>query len=342
MPKTKIISTLGPASTGQSVLRQMALAGMDVVRLNFSHGKYEEHIERIRLVRRVAKNLKRDIPILQDLEGHRVRIGKLKNAKKPLVLHRQQELWVTNEDVRGTEREIPIDYHGSLEDIRKGQCIYIDDGKVALRVKKSGKSRLLTAVEVGGELIARKGINIPGAELKFSGLSDKDKADLEFGIKNRVNYIAQSFVRDRDDVMLVRNYIGNRLPGCRLIAKIESREGIENLDRILGACDGIMIARGDMGISLPVYEVPLRQKQIIYKCNRARKFVITATQMLESMVTNPVPTRAEVSDVANAIIDGTDFVMLSAETAVGEHPVETVDMMNRIIEFTERTCALAA
>ena len=336
MPTTKIICTLGPASDSITTIRKMAVAGMDVVRLNFSHGTHDEHGRRIELVRTMNRKCRRRIRILQDLEGHRIRVGKLPGGK-PLPLKKRQHLWLTTVPSSRDGNAVPIEYSGSLGSIKKGQDVFIDDGNIALKVVKSEKRRLLAEVVVANELKEHKGVNIPGAKLEFGGLKEKDKKDICFGIANRVDYIAQSFVRNRRDMLEVRSLVKDSLPNCKLIAKIESREGILNIDEILRVSDGIMIARGDMGISIPIYEVPVIQKRIIKKCNEENKLVITATQMLESMTRNPIPTRAEVGDVANAILDGTDFVMLSGETAVGDYPVETVDMMNRIIAFTEHS-----
>jgi pyruvate kinase len=231
---------------------------------------------------------------------------------------------------------IPFDYTGSLSDIKTGCHIFMDDGNIALKVRGRNKNGISAEVVVGGMLKEHKGINIPDINLKFEGLTDKDKNDLLFGIANKVDFIAQSFVRDSDDILCVREFINHYGFNCPLIAKIENRQGIGNIDRILKVCEGIMIARGDMGVSLPIYEVPMMQKMIIKKCASCRDFVITATQMLESMTENIRPTRAEVSDVANAIIDGSDYVMLSGETAAGRYPVEAVKMMSDIIKFTEK------
>ena len=228
---------------------------------------------------------------------------------------------------------IPFDYEGPLGEIKSGQFIYIDDGNIALMVTGHRKKTLKTKVIVGGLLKEHKGVNIPGVRLTFKGLSEKDRRDIGFCVENEVDYIAQSFVRTKDDILRIRELLFDK--DIQLIAKIENREGIKNIDEIINTSDGIMIARGDMGVSLPIYEIPIIQKEIIKKCNKAKKFVITATQMLESMTENRLPTRAEVTDVANAVIDGSDYVMLSAETAVGHHPVETVRMMNKIIKFTE-------
>ena len=336
MVKTKIIATIGPASDNETILREMILAGMDVARLNFSHGEQIRHQQRIDLIRRLNKKYRRSIKILQDLEGYRIRIGRFK-YKKEIELKKRQVLFLTNEEVLADKNIIPFDYSGNLKDIKIGALIYIDDGNIALTVKGRGRSHLKAEVVIPGVLKENKGVNIPGVRLKFSGVTQKDKEDVEFGIKNRVDYIAQSFVRDKTDVSVIRSLLGSRLADCEIIAKIENREGISNIDKIIEASDGIMIARGDMGVSIPIYEIPVVQKEIIQKCNLAKKFVITATQMLESMVNNIRPTRAEVTDVANAMFDGSDFLMLSAETAIGKHPVEAVKMMNAIIKFTERS-----
>lgn len=335
MYKTKIICTIGPASEDVTVLRKMMLAGMDVARLNFSHSTHRQHKCRIDLIRELNRKYRRHIRILQDLEGYRIRIGRFKERKE-IVLKKRQIILLTNrKDVLGDERIIPFDYEAALSDIKTGSHIYIDDGNIGLLVKGRSKDYLKTEVVIPGILKENKGVNIPDVHLRFTGMTEKDKADIHFGIENKVDYIAQSFVRDKRDILLIKDFIAGRLSGCKIIAKIENRQGICNIDQIIGASDGIMIARGDMGVSIPIYEIPMVQKEIIRKCNRSRKFVITATQMLESMVENLRPTRAEVTDVANAILDGSNFLMLSAETAAGDHPVEAVRMMNQIIGFTE-------
>ena len=334
MPKTKIICTLGPASESQTVLRKMMLAGMDVVRLNFSHGSLGEHLDRMRLVRTLNKKYRRHIRILGDLEGYRIRVGRLKGGKS-ITVNKRQVVWLTQENILGEGNLIPFDYKGPLEKIKKGQHIYIDDGNIALEVSAHEKQKLKTKVVIPGIIKERKGINIPDTCLDFKGLTENDKKDLDFCIENKIDYIAQSFIRSKDDILDLKDYIKNSRHKFKVIAKIENRDGISNIDEIIDVCDGIMVARGDMGISLPIYEVPVIQKTIIKKCNHAKKFVITATQMLESMTENHLPTRAEVSDVANAIIDGSDYVMLSAETAIGLYPEACVDMMNKIIKFTE-------
>jgi len=309
MPRTKIIATLGPVSSNYSVLRKMFAAGLDVVRLNFSYGSYKQHLESIELVRRLNRKYRRHIRIMQDLEGFRIRIGRFKGAKTRFLKNRTV-VWLTKDVEACGPRTIPFDYKGDLGRLKQKQLIFIDDGNLVLRIKSTSANSIKAVVVEGGVLKERKGINIPDVDLGFEGITEKDKKDIEFGIKHRVDYIALSFVRD---------------------------EAIENIDGIIEAADGIMIARGDMGVAIPIHEVPIIQKRIIRKSNAAGKFVITATQMLEHMTEHSRPTRAEVADVANAIIDGTDFVMLSAESAVGRFPYQSVLMMNDIIKFTEKS-----
>lgn len=334
MPKTKIICTLGPSSSSETVIRKMIFSGMDVARLNFSHGQTSEHQRRLDTLKDINKKYRRRVKILQDLEGNRIRVGKLKDAK-PLELKKRQKLWLFKEDVQGDVSGIHIDYEGSFLDIKKNLDIFIDDGNIRLKVLESSRNRLLAEVVIAGTLKESKGVNIPLASLKFPRITQKDKEDIEFGIRNEVDYIAQSFVRDKYDCLNIKKIFKERAPGCLLVSKIESREAIENIDEIIAVSDCILIARGDMGISVPIWEIPIIQKNIIKKCNSKKKPVITATQMLEHMVEFIQPTRAEVTDVANAILDGTNFVMLSAETAVGAYPAAAVWMMNEIIKFTE-------
>jgi pyruvate kinase len=336
MPRTKIIATIGPASSNYTVLRKMYSAGLDVVRLNFSHGSHDKLLNSINLIRKLNSKYGRHIRIMQDLEGFRIRIGRLKGGKTRLLKNRTA-VWLTNDAEANGSRMIPFDYQGDLQRIRAGQLIYIDDGNLILRVKSSSANSIKAVVVEGGILKERKGINIPGVDLEFEGITAKDKKDIEFGIKNGVDYIALSFVRDEKDVQQAASLIKPGLPKCKIVAKIENQQAIDNIDRIIDAADGIMIARGDMGVAIPIQQVPIVQKRIIKKSNAAKKFVITATQMLEHMTEHSRPTRAEVTDVANAIIDGTDFVMLSAETAVGRFPYQSVLMMNEIIKFTEKS-----
>jgi pyruvate kinase len=331
--RTKIIATVGPASRKLPVLRQMMRAGVDVLRLNFSHGLAVEHQYTVDILRRLNRDNRRRIKILPDLEGSRIRIGRLKGAG--IALEKKQVVYLVKEDKRRDAAYIPFDYAGPLEHILPGSWVYIDDGTIALMVTSSTPRYLKLEVVVPGVVREHKGVNIPDVALTFKGLTAKDKADIRFGIKNKVNYIAQSFVRDKEDMLALKDAFKGSGHTPQFIAKIENRQGIKNIDSILYACDGIMVARGDMGVSLPIYEIPVMQKFIIKKCNQRKKFVITATQMLESMTEHLRPTRAEATDVANAILDGTDYLMLSGETAMGKYPVECVRMMNQIARYTE-------
>ncbi len=334
MVKTKIIATLGPASSSYTVIRKMVRAGLDVVRLNFSHGSHEEHLHRLELVRQINKKYRRHVRIMQDLEGYRIRVGRFK-GRNNRILKKRTIIHLVNGGDEGDLRFIPFDYKGDLTKIGPGELIYIDDGNIILKVKSSSKKALKAEVVEGGILKERKGINMPGVRLKFSGITPKDKIDIEFGIRYKVDYVAQSFVRNKKDVNAIRDIIKPRHPECLIVAKIETRDAIKNIDEIIDSSDGIMIARGDMGISVPIYQIPIIQKRIIKKCNKKKKFVITATEMLEHMTESSRPTRAEVTDVANAILDGTDFVMLSAESAVGNWSVKSVETRNDIIKVTE-------
>ncbi len=298
-PRTRIVATLGPASSSETVLRAMFRSGLDIVRLNFSHGNKAGHAARVDAVRTLNRKMRR-----------RIRIG--------------------------DPQRIPFDYESDLEDLVGASHAFLDDGSIVLAIRRITSRGVETRVEVGGTLRERKAINFPGADLHFPALSTKDARDIDFAVEQGLDVLAISFVRSAADVLAVRTYLGGRLPKCRLIAKIENQEGIDNIDTILDAADGMMVARGDMGVCVPIYKVPLIQKDLLKRCRAAGKLSITATQMLESMVENRSPTRAEVCDVANAVLDGTDCVMLSAETAVGRYPGETVSMMNHIIKYTEQ------
>ena len=332
MIKTKIIATLGPTSSSETVLRKMIQNGLDIVRLNFSHGSYEEHKERIEIVRTLNRKMRRAIKIMADLEGFRIRVGRL---QKPLPLNKNTRFYLTQAPDGGDEKEIPFDYHGPLDYIKKGTNIYVDDGKIVLQVESLELKRLKVKVIIGGELKSRKGVNIPEVEFDFSGLTVKDKEDIEFAVVNRVDYIAQSFVRNGQDIRDVRNIVARRLPECRFVAKVENPMALKNIEDIIAESDAVMVARGDLGISVPIYQVPMIQKVLVKQCIAAGKSVIVATQMMESMTEERIPTRAEVSDVANAILDGATHLMLSAETAVGKHPHRVVEMMNKIMSYTE-------
>lgn len=335
MSKTGIICTMGPSTRSVKVLKQMADAGMTVARLNFSHGTIEEYENYISLIRTVNKRYKKNIKILGDLEGHRIRIGKLKGGN-PIELKKGQKLVLVKKDIEGNNKIVSIDYSGPLTDFKRGLAIFIDDGNLKLTVTSVKKDSVETVVEMDYKLKQHKGVNIPDGKLHFIEIEEHDKEHIEFAITNKLDYIANSFVRNKADMKYLKSRVEQTKSKCKLVAKIEDREGIENVSSILDVCDGIMVARGDMGISIPLWTVPVVQKYIIKKCVTRNKFVITATQMLESMVESPVPTRAEVSDVANAIIDGSNFVMLSAETAVGKFPEKAVAMMGNIIKFTEK------
>jgi len=335
MPKTKIVCTVGPASEKKETLLKMARAGMSVMRMNFSHGSHEEHLGHIWRIREINKKYKKNIKILGDLEGYRIRIGRLKDSE-PIKVKKGETVWLTQKNIKGSGNLLPFDYDGPINRIKKGMHVFIDDGNIGLEVLGIEKNKVKARAVIQGVIKERKGIIIPDLKIDMQGLDSKDKSDIDFCVENEVDFIAQSFVRRREDIMAIREYMGGQKHGIGLIAKIENQDGIKNIDSIIGVCDGIMVARGDMGVSLPIYEVPVMQKIIIKKCNKAKKFVITATQMLESMVENHIPTRAEVCDVANAILDGTDYVMLSAETAAGQYPDICVEMMSNVIKYTEK------
>lgn len=334
MVKTKIIATLGPASSTETVIRKMMKAGLDVVRLNCSHSSIDQRLSLIETVRRLNKKYRRRLRILLDLEGPRIRLGRIK-YHRVIPVKKGQIIRLVRGDRLGEGRVIPLDYPGSFLDFKEAENICIDDGLIVLKIEDLTEESVRTRVVVGGLIKERKGVNLPGARLKFVSPTDRDLDNIEFGLQAGVDYIAQSFVRDKGDIERVKQVVRRRGSSCRVVAKIEDRQGVFHREEIIAASDGVMVARGDLGVSLPIWEVPMIQKKIIRRCNQKGKFVITATQMLESMVEHLRPTRAEVADVANAILDGTDFVMLSAETAVGLYPVEAVKMMNEIIKFTE-------
>jgi len=333
--RTRIIATVGPACHDTQTLWRMVEEGVSVFRFNFSHGTMEDHVRTLERVRKVQRRLGRRISVLQDLAGHRIRIGRLTGAQ-PVTLKTGQHFVLSRQPLLGTSHSVWLDYPDTFHRIHRHQMIFVDDGKIHLKVLRSTDNRLMTEVVQGGVLGERKGVNIPGAPLDFPPISQKDVQDLAFTLTHHVEYVAQSFVRDAGDVLEVKRQLARLRPQPHVIAKIENREGIKNFAAILRVADGIMVARGDLGISLPIYEIPILQKWMIAACNHVGKPVITATQMLEHMIDYPSPTRAEVSDVANAVIDGSNFVMLSGETAAGRYPVETVRMMRTIIEHTER------
>ncbi|MER3537065.1 MAG: pyruvate kinase [Thermus sp.] len=331
--RTKIVATLGPKSSTKETLLALVEAGANVFRLNFSHGTPEDHRTRVRLVREVAEETGKTLAILQDLQGPKIRIGRFRSGK--VVLEPGQPFVLTRERVEGDETRVSVSYEGLPEDVGPGQVLLLDDGKIRLRVEKVEGDEIHTRVEVGGVLSDQKGINIPGADLSIPALSDKDIEDLALGAELSVDWVAVSFVRSRDDLLLARHYLARFGSRARLMAKVEKPSAVLRFEEILEEADGVMVARGDLGVEMPIEEVPIVQKRIILRAIAAGKPVVTATQMLESMVQNPFPTRAEASDVANAIFDGSDAVMLSAETAAGAYPVEAVAMMRRIAEVVE-------
>jgi pyruvate kinase len=331
--RTKIVATLGPASYPPEVLRGLLEAGVDVVRLNFSHGTLEDHRKAVAQIRALAEELGRTIGILQDLQGPKIRVGRFAEGSVELVPGALFTL--TRESVEGTAERASVSYAGLPEDVTPGQVLLLDDGNLRLRVEEVRGGEIRTRVEVGGRLSNHKGINIPGADLSIPALTDKDIQDLEAGVELAVDWVAISFVRSRDDLLLARHYLSRFGSKASLMAKIEKPSAVARFDEILEEADGIMVARGDLGVEMPLEEVPIVQKRLILKALHAGKPVVTATQMLESMIRNPVPTRAEASDVANAIFDGSDAVMLSAETASGSYPVEAVAAMSRIARTVE-------
>jgi pyruvate kinase len=328
--RTKIVCTLGPSTATREALRGLVEAGMDVARVNFSHGTHGQHAETIRLVRAVAEDLKRPVAILGDLQGPRIRIGDLEG---PVQLENGSEVVLAPEEKVSHANEIPVTYDRLAEDLHAGDRILIDDGLLELIVVDVKKPRVTARVLHGGPLRSHKGMNFPGVLVSAPSLTDKDRADVDFAIKQELDYLALSFVRRAGDVEALRALVPK---GLLIIAKIEKDSALANIEEILLASDAVMVARGDLGVELPFEAVPLAQKRIIALANQIGRPVITATQMLESMVTNPRPTRAEASDVANAIIDGTDAVMLSAETAAGKYPRLAVEAMSRIISEIER------
>jgi pyruvate kinase len=334
--RVRIVATIGPASQKQDVLFRMMQAGMNVARLNFSHGDWKDHAENIRSIRKTAAEFQRPVAILQDLQGIKIRIGNLHSGKA--VLSEGQAYTLTARDVPGDDREVSVSWKSLPQDLHAGDRVLLDDGRLILTVENVAGADIITRVAQGGTLLPHKGINLPGVRLTAPTLTEKDKQDLAFGLQQGVDAVAVSFVSKAADIAVVREYIRTTDPSkanLPIIAKLERREALEDLDNILEAANGVMVARGDLGVETSVQDVPIIQKNIIQSANRKSKLVITATQMLETMITNPQPTRAEASDVANAVFDGTDAVMLSAETAVGAYPVETIRMMASILREAE-------
>jgi pyruvate kinase len=335
MRKTKIICTIGPASEETGILQEMIKNGMNVARLNFSHGNYEEHQKRIDNVRKAAVSLGKTVAVMLDTKGPEIRTGNLKAGK--VKLEAGQRFVLTTRNVAGDENEVHVNYRKMPAELKSGNTILLSDGLINLHVDECTETDIICTVINGNELGEKKGVNVPGVRVNLPFLSEKDKEDINFGIDNEVDFIAASFVRTAEDVLEIRRILEERDVDIDIIAKIESQEGVDNLEAIIKVSDGVMVARGDLGVEIPPEEVPLVQKTMVEKCHLAGKIVIIATQMLDSMIVNPRPTRAEVSDVANAIFEGADAIMLSGETAAGKYPREVIETMARIAKKAEES-----
>ena len=334
MRKTKIICTLGPTTDRKDLLVNIIKAGLDLARFNFSHGSYEECSKRIELLHEAATEAGKIVGLVADTKGPEMRLGIFKNDK--VTLKEGEPFCLTTDDVEGDEHISHVNYNKLHEDVKPGDQILLNDGKLTLEVVKIDGTNINTKVIHGGEISSRKRVAVPGAILKLPFMSEQDKADITFAAKQHMDYVAASFVRNADDALEIRKLLEKLHSPMGIIAKIENQEGVDNIDAILDVVDGIMVARGDLGVEIPMEEVPIAQKVLIAKCNAKGKPVVTATQMLESMITNYRATRAEASDVANAIFDGTDAIMLSGETASGAYPLEAVQTMAKLAERTER------
>jgi len=334
--KTKIVCTIGPKTESKEVLKQLLEAGMNVMRLNFSHGDYEEHGRRISNLREVMAETGMRAAILLDTKGPEIRTIKLEGGNDVSLVAGQEFTFTTDRTVIGNNKIVAVTYEGFASDLKAGDTVLVDDGLIAMEVKEVVGNEVRCIVKNNGDLGENKGINLPNVSVNLPALAEKDINDLKFGCEQGIDFVAASFIRKADDVLAVRKVLcENGGENVKIISKIENQEGLNNFDEILEVTDGVMVARGDLGVEIPVEEVPFAQKMMIEKCNEAGKPVITATQMLDSMIKNPRPTRAEANDVANAIIDGTDAVMLSGETAKGKYPVEAVKVMARIAEKTD-------
>ena len=333
--KTKIICTIGPATGSVGILTELINAGMDCARLNFSHGSYETHLEYFKNIRETIKLTGIHIPILQDLSGPKIRIGKIKNGK--IELSEGDKIIISSDEVIGNKKIISTNYRNIINDVKKNESLLIDDGKIKLNIIsiEKSKNQIVCKVIKGGVLLENKGLNLPDTKISLPSLTKKDLSDIKFGVENSVDLVALSFVRSAKDILELKNVLRAHKADTPVIAKIEKPEAINHIDEIIKVSDAIMVARGDLGVEVSPEDVPILQKMIIRKCNDALKPVITATQMLESMITNILPTRAEASDVANAILDGTDCVMLSGETSIGMNPVLVVETMDKINCKTE-------
>lgn len=336
MKKTKIICTMGPNTNDRELMKKLVENGMDIARFNFSHGDHAEQKERMDMLKSIREEVGKPVAILLDTKGPEIRTGLLKDGKK-VVLDAGQPFTLTTEVIVGDANRVSITYDGLVEDVEIGKHILIDDGLIELEVKKIVNTEIVCKVLNGGELGQRKGVNVPNVPVRLPALTEKDREDIVFGIQQGVDFIAASFVRSAEGILEIKALLKeHNAPHIPIIAKIENAEGIKNIDEILHCADGIMVARGDLGVEIPAQEVPYLQKWLIQKCNDNYKPVITATQMLDSMIRNPRPTRAEVTDVANAVYDGTDAVMLSGETAQGKYPLEALQMMVEIVKNTEQ------
>jgi pyruvate kinase len=326
--KTKIVATIGPASSSEEKLAALLKAGLDVARINFSHDGFAEHQIKVDNLRKASAKTGISCAILQDLAGPKIRIGDFKAGS--IVLKEGQTFTLTTDQIVGDENRVSVNYPMFAKEVSKGHTVFLHDGRKQLEILEVKGNDVICKVIVGGEIRSRRGVNLPHSELSISSMTPKDHADIEFGIKNKVDFIALSFVRRPSDVQELRDVLDAQKSKAKIIVKIETPQALVNIDEILKLTDGVMVARGDLAIEIPAENVPMAQKMIIGKCNDLGKPVITATQMLESMIKSPVPTRAEVSDIANAIFDGTDAIMLSEETALGDFPVESVKMMARV------------
>lgn len=332
--KTKIVATVGPASNNKEMLRALAKEGVDVFRLNFSHGKHEDHLKVINFVREINQEMGTNIALLQDLQGPKIRVNEMQTG---IEIVAGQELIITTREVLGNNELVSTSYAGLPKDVKVGDMILIDDGKLELKVKEVRDIDVVCTVVYGGPLKSRKGINLPFSKVSAPSLTEKDMEDLLFGLKHKVDWVALSFVRKEQDIIELRKIIDDHKSTTRIIAKIEKPEALENIDAIIAATDAVMVARGDLGVEIWMEEVPMVQKMLVHKCNLASKPVIVATQMMESMIENPRPTRAETNDVANAVMDGADALMLSAETAAGKYPIEVIRSMVRTIGSVEKS-----
>lgn len=334
--RTKIVATLGPASASKEVLLKMIKAGMDICRINFSHGKHEDLAKLIKTIREINAKHNMHVGILADLQGPKIRVGEMEN--NGVMLKRNQELVMTTKPCIGTSERLYISYQEFPKDVKVGEIILLDDGKLQFKVLSSNKKDTVKVkVIYGGILSSNKGVNLPDTKVSIPSLTEKDRKDLDFILKQEVEWVGLSFVREAKDIIELKEIIKKRGSHARVIAKIEKPEALKNLDEIIAATDGVMVARGDLGVECPMEEVPIIQKKIVKKCMEHAKPVIIATQMMESMITNPRPTRAEVNDVANSVLDGADAVMLSGETSVGQYPVEVIQSMQQIIHKIEKT-----